>query len=349
MAVSQIRRLIQAQVSETPAWVRDTCLGLLASAVVAAAWSLLWPGEAVKSAPVAIPVSAVVPALPLSPDAREAQSGPTGAPLLWAARSGKATVYLFGSIHVLKPGLDWMDARLFRAFDSADAAWFEVPDLDALPKFKGFAARVMASKPVLTQGLNAVETQQLELILNRYNMTTKEQERVRPWAVAGLISELDRDGGGFSLDRGADMTLFHRALALKHQTGGFEDNTEHYGYLYALGEGMGEDGTQALKRALAAHFGTGDLDGSLDVMAKAWRNGDERAMTASLLKDRARNPRLYDLLLVTRNARWMPKIEAMLKAEKTTFIVAGADHFIGPDGLVAQLRARGYAVERIDP
>lgn len=72
-------------------------------------------------------------------------------------------------------------------------------------------------------------------------------------------------------------------------------------------------------------------------------------MTAGLLQTKVHNPRFYDLLLVQRNAKWMPQIETMLKGKETVFVVAGIDHFIGPDGLVAQLRARGYAVDRVDP
>ena len=63
----------------------------------------------------------------------EARSGPTGAPLLWVAKDGDSTVYLFGSVHLLPQGTDWMDQRLFAAFDSANQVWFETQNLDRLP------------------------------------------------------------------------------------------------------------------------------------------------------------------------------------------------------------------------
>ena len=43
----------------------------------------------------------------------------------------------------------------------------------------------------------------------------------------------------------------------------------------------------------------------------------------------------------------MPQIEAWLKEPKRFAVVVGAAHLVGPDGLVAQLKARGYRVERV--
>ncbi len=341
MAHTSIREQILLQVLETPLWVRDACIGLIASGMAITAWSILaqQPADVTRPAPaVAAPV--------LTTDAREARSVAVGAPLLWKVTNGQATVYLFGSVHVLNSGLDWMDPRLFQAFDSADAAWFEVPDLDKLPHFKGFSTNTMASKPVLSNGLTDLEKHELEILLNRYNYTLKDVERVQPWAMAGFVEELSRKGGAFVVDKGPDMTLFHRAKALKLKVGGFESNAEHYGYLYALGGDMGQNGTEALKKALASHFGRSP--DSIAATVKDWRIGDQKSMTAELLDTKTRNPRFYDLLLVQRNAKWMPKVETMLKGRETVFIVAGIDHFIGPDGLVAQLRARGYSVERVD-
>lgn len=326
----------------TPEWVRDTCIGLLAGALAVTAWSALpvsQQGVAI-SRPVAV-------SIPVAADARDAVAGPIGAPLLWKVTSGKATVYLFGSVHALPPGVEWMDARLFQAFDTADAVWFEVPDLDKMPKFKGFAEQAYSARPGLTNGLSGVEIRELETLLHRYNYTLKDVARVRPSVMAAFVGDLSSAAGGFDLDRGVDWVLFNRAKALKIKTGGFESHKAHYDYLYALGSGMDEDGTAALKRALAIHFGRDP--GSLETLVKTWRTGDQRAMTQSLAEEKLRGPRRYDMLLTGRNAKWVPQIETMLKGEMTTFVVVGAAHFNGPDSVIAMLRQRGYAVDRVDP
>jgi uncharacterized protein YbaP (TraB family) len=341
-----LRHLIYTQILETPHWVRDTVLGLVAGGLAVASWMVVQP--ALAPAPAVRPIVLNIPIE--TPDQREAQSLPTHAPLLWRAERNGNTVYLFGSIHVMKPSLNWMDKRLFQAFDSADAAWFEVPDLDSLPHFTGFDRNVMAKTPVLTNGLTDEEKYELETIINRYDMTLKDVARVKPGAMAGFVSQLDVAGSNYSFNQGVDMTLFHRAKELKKSVDGFENNKLHYSYLYRLGADMGGDGTAALKQALANHFGRGNMAGDINVMVSTWRDGDQKALTDGVLGQRAANPRFYDVLLVQRNQLWLPRIEGLLESKKpqSTFITVGMAHLIGPDGLVAQMRAKGYTVERVE-
>ncbi len=341
-----LRHMLYAQILQTPYWVRDTVVGLLAGGLAVATWMALQPpapNEVAKSLAVAAPVV-------VTPDAREMQIAPINTPLLWRVEKNGNTVWLFGSVHVLRSDLNWMDTRLFRAFDSADAAWFEVPDFDSLPHFTGFDKSVMAATPVLTKGLGDAEMHELESLLTPYKLTLKDVERVRPGAMAGFIAQLDIAGSHFSFEQGADMTLFRRAKLLNMKIEGFEDNRQHYSYLYKLGADMGEDGTVALKKALANHFGRGDGDSDIDVVVETWRTGNQKAMTDSLLRTRDRNPRFYNVLVAGRNQLWLPKVEAMLSdaTPHSTFVTVGMAHLIGPDGLVAQLRAKGYTVERVD-
>lgn len=289
---------------------------------------------------------------PAEQDAFEAEAGPTGAPLLWAVHNGKATVYLFGSIHALQANQSWMDPRLFQAFDTAQEAWFEVPDLDKLAPFGFFRSDVMASRPVLLNGLSDVEKKQLEVIVNRYDYTLEELTRVKPWAMAGFIAYIDLTGGGFNTEKGVDYTLFRRAKSLNIRTDGFEPPKLHYSYLYELRDaraGTDDGGTAALKAALGAHFGTGRIDDTVHVLAKQWRSGDERGLVAGLQREDAEDPKVNEILLTKRNQLWLPRIEDMLKGDKTVFITVGAAHMLRTQGLVSQLRARGYTVTRIDP
>lgn len=324
-----------------PTWWREGLMGLGAVLVVIlVAFILLAPakhGAVVAAA-----------AAPVNPDIAEANGPPTGAPLLWVMKDADTTIYLFGSVHILRQKLNWMDARLFKAFDSADEAWFEVPDLDHLPAFKGFSGTVFAAKPVLLNGLSDTEKNQLKILMARYNYTLDDVARVKPAAMAQFVQQLDQMGGGFSIQRGADFTLFHRARDMKKKTGGFESYREHYGYLYQM-QALGDDGTDDLKDALAAHFGTGSSDSDINVMVKYWRNGDQKAITDVVARQKADEPRVNDILLVQRNQKWLPRIETMMQTKGTVFITVGAAHLVGPDGLVAQLRARGHVVTRLDP
>ena len=81
-------------------------------------------------------------------------------------------------------------------------------------------------------------------------------------------------------------------------------------------------------------------------MASAWKSGDMPAMERIVLPDMKNDPLMYQRLLVARNSNWMPKIESLFLRPQPSLVVVGAAHLIGPDGLLASLRARGYTIEQ---
>ena len=83
-------------------------------------------------------------------------------------------------------------------------------------------------------------------------------------------------------------------------------------------------------------------------MSRAWEEGDEEALTRAVVDDtREDYPELYQTIFVTRNNAWMEELTREMEGAGVDFVAVGAGHLIGPDGLVAQFRARGYQVERV--
>ena len=56
---------------------------------------------------------------------------------------------------------------------------------------------------------------------------------------------------------------------------------------------------------------------------------------------------MYERLLLDRNRNWLPQIDALFSRTGRAFVVVGAAHLVGPDGLLAMLKARGIAVEQL--
>jgi len=82
-------------------------------------------------------------------------------------------------------------------------------------------------------------------------------------------------------------------------------------------------------------------------LVEAWRSGDAATVEKIVLADLKAEPVLYQRLLVERNRNWMPKLEALFARPKHALVVVGAAHLVGPDGLLAALRAKGYTVEQL--
>jgi uncharacterized protein YbaP (TraB family) len=86
---------------------------------------------------------------------------------------------------------------------------------------------------------------------------------------------------------------------------------------------------------------------AVTALADAWKAGDVSTVERLVLQDLRNEPRLYQRMLVDRNRDWLPKLEALFARRGRAFVVVGAAHLIGPDGLLAMLRARGYTVEQM--
>jgi uncharacterized protein YbaP (TraB family) len=86
---------------------------------------------------------------------------------------------------------------------------------------------------------------------------------------------------------------------------------------------------------------------SVGELARAWKAGDTAAIEKVVLSDLKSEPQMYQRLLVDRNRAWLPKIEALFARPKPAFVVVGAAHLVGTDGLIAMLRAKGYTVTQL--
>lgn len=83
-------------------------------------------------------------------------------------------------------------------------------------------------------------------------------------------------------------------------------------------------------------------------MKHAWRQGNMAQLKAiGITPFKKEFPEIYQSLVVDRNNAWLPKIEAMLKSRDVEFVLVGALHLAGDDGLLSQLATRGYKVRQL--
>jgi uncharacterized protein YbaP (TraB family) len=67
-----------------------------------------------------------------------------------------------------------------------------------------------------------------------------------------------------------------------------------------------------------------------------------------LLTELKEYPRLYRVLVVERNQRWLKRIEGYLTQRGQVMVIVGAAHMAGPDGLLEALRKRGHTVAKLN-
>lgn len=280
----------------------------------------------------------------------EPKPGSPGAPvpLLWRVDAGGGSLYLLGSFHLLRADDYPLADEVNQAYAGAQRLAFELPaedvDSPALATTMLQAAQ-RAPGTSLREDLDAATWERLQAYCVRHGLPLQALQGYRPWFV-GLsigISEMARQGMDPAL--GLDRHFMQKALADGKPVQGLERASEQIALLAGMSD---EEQRQMLAESLDDASGDGAQARQLH---DAWRRGAAESLWQDMGQQmRQRYPALYRSINVERNQRWLPQLERLLKqapADGDVLVVVGALHLLGPDGLVAQLRARGYQVERI--
>lgn len=265
-----------------------------------------------------------------------------GKSFLWKVEGeGGASAYLLGSLHVLTPEWYPLNATINKAFAESKVLVEEI-DLDEA----GDPTQMMSAlmKAMLTDGqtLDTVIAPELYAEVRRRaektGMPMMAIQRMKPWLVAITLMAPTLQAAGFKPELGVDRHFFDRAVAGGMKRQALETLQYQLDRLDGLPMKLQED---LLKATIA------DLDTevkNVNEMAQAWAFGNVAAIETLTLAALKAAPELYARLLIERNNNWIPHVETCLAQRAGCFIVVGAAHLVGPDGLPTLLTKMGYKV-----
>jgi len=262
----------------------------------------------------------------------------------WKATKGAGTVYLVGSVHMLTNDFYPLAPALETAFKDSDLLVEEADLAEMLSPTTQFS---MLSRGMLPAGqtLDKVLSAPTLALLNQHTsglgMPIEALQQFKPWLLAMTLEAAEWQKAGFDADLGLDKHFFDRAQSENKAVQGLETTD----FQISLFDGMPADQQD---RFLAETLKGIDTEtASVGKLANAWKAGDVAGVERLVLADVKSDPVVYDRLLVARNRAWLPKIEALFSRPRHAFVVVGAAHLVGPDGLVAMLKARGYQVVQL--
>ncbi len=266
------------------------------------------------------------------------------APAMWEVRDKDSVVYLFGSMHVLAPNVRWRTRAFDRAYAAADRVWFETradvgPDrIKALVDLYG-----VDPDRSLTEKLSPTALATLRPVLDRDGVPLEQVERLRPWAAAMMLSVAPMTQKGAKVESGVDVATTQRARVAEKPIETFETIEQQLRIFADLPEPV----ELAYLDDVAREQLSPPRDGV--VLERAWQKGDMNRLGAVLVDHmKAERPQLYQALLLRRNLAWADRLDAVMRqGHGTDLVVVGALHMAGNQGLPALMKARGYAVRRI--
>jgi len=267
-----------------------------------------------------------------------------GSPV-WALHGEHNTVYLAGSVHLLKAN----DSRLPAAFDRAySGSKALVMELDLNKVDPAEAAGWMLEHGTIPEGgsLRALigddRYRRVSAEADRLGVPMEAVDMLQPWAVGIELVEMQYVQLGFDPQQGVEQQLQQRALADGKPISGLETLDEQLGVLESLPPA---DQLRFLDMVVSEMR---DVQGETQSVVSAWRSGDTTKL-AALLSDEYRSfPALYRVLVADRNKHWVPQIEKLLHEKQDYFVIVGALHLVGEGGLLELMRRDGYKPESVN-
>lgn len=266
-----------------------------------------------------------------------------GKTFMWKVEAdGGGSAYLLGSLHVLTPDMYPLSATITKAFEGSKVLVEEV-DIAEMSDPAGMMAALM--KAMLTD-----KTLDQLIAPATYDEVTKRAAKVglpmimidkmKPWLVAITLTAPVLQNAGFKPELGIDQHFYDRAVSGNMKRQALETLQYQLDRFDQMPMKMQED---FLKSTME------DLDSEVSgvkEMAQAWAFGNVAALEKFTLAGLKESPELYQRLLVERNHNWMPQVETCLTEKAGCFIVVGAAHLVGPDGLPTLLAKKGYKVSQ---
>jgi uncharacterized protein YbaP (TraB family) len=257
---------------------------------------------------------------------------------LWELHGKHNTVYLLGSIHVLRPADYPLAPAVLQAYGSAKSLLMEI-NLDEIDseqvQAQMLSGATLADGKSLPDILGQRRYARAESLARELGVELPMFDQFAPWFVAEAISQLQLMQLGFQPQSGVEMYFLERARSDGKSVAGLESVHDQI----ALFESLPMD-TQA-QYLIASLEQAHELPKQVDDMVRAWQRGDTAWFERQLQSEFGNDPVLYQSFLIARNRKWIPKIEALLDQDKNYLVIVGTGHLVGHDSVIDLLKKDG--------
>jgi uncharacterized protein YbaP (TraB family) len=265
---------------------------------------------------------------------------------VWKVSKGDDFLYLGGTIHVLSKNDYPLPQAFETAYKNVDDIVLET-DATALaaPEVQGRILNAMSFQDhrALSNVLDRDTYSQLDQLLKSKGIPIAVFDKFTPAGAIMALTQFELQKLGLIGGDGVDAHFGGRAIRDQKESLFLESFEQQLGFIQSMNQ---------LEPNLLIKSGIKDietLETSWAELLSAWRSGDlDKLEKIGIVEMKRDFPTLYQTILVKRNDHWLGEIEAMMLSEDKEFILVGALHMAGPDGLITRLKADGYTVKQLD-
>lgn len=262
---------------------------------------------------------------------------------LWEVSSEKGTLFLLGTVHLLKPGTHAVSAAAEAAFQQAGTILLEL-DLD---EGNSPESRQVFARKAMLQGetlQDKVSSETFALAKQKTEAMGLPFERLRslkPWSFSLTLALFKLQTLGFDPGHGVDRYYFDKGK----QAGKEIRALETVEYQLDRFDGMSDRLQEEF--LLQTLEDLDEMEEEIEELVQAWSRGEAKVLAELMQESFKDYPGLYRRLIVERNKNWLLEIDPILDRPGTTLLVVGALHLVGPESVVALLEKQGYTVKQL--
>lgn len=262
---------------------------------------------------------------------------------LYEISKGDQKVYLGGTIHVLRNSDYPLPPEFEQAYENAKILVLETDMKKASsPEFGQQMAQAFmySDGKNLSQDLKPALWKELQAFADERQFPLGQMSTFKAMFVSLSLSVAEMQRKGFGVGQGVDSYFYQKAVLDGKATQELETTGEVLAQLKSLAD---MDANLIIKGTLRDLH---KMDGMLEKSVGYWRAGELEKLDKEMAADmRKETPEVYQQLLVARNQAWLPKIEQMFSTPDVELVLVGSLHLGSKDGLLAQLKQRGYQVK----
>jgi len=268
--------------------------------------------------------------------------------ILYKAESRTAIVYILGSIHLAKPELYPLKRPIEKAYKESDILVVELDptsshSMQVIQNSMMTLGMYPPGKSLKTE-LSAQTYISLQKYLKAVGLSLDIMQPMRPWTVMLQLSVMEMVRLGYDPNLGIDQHFLTKAKRDKKSVLELESAESQMALLSKDDKQFQE---LLLRYTLEEMH---EMEPLLEKMFKSWKEGDAKTLATVVDSSLVVDPRLtgiYEELITKRNYKMTEKILGYLKTKKQYFVVVGAGHVVGSEGIVALLQKHGFKVTQL--
>jgi uncharacterized protein len=267
--------------------------------------------------------------------------------LLWEARSGNKTVFLFGTIHVGRADFYPLPKSVEEAFSASTAVALEADFSDPNAMTAAMQIGTLPQGRYIEGELSADLALQLRKTVTASGLQMASFRSMKPFMAMLALVSMEYGKLGYSPEYGLDLHFAQRAQAEAIPVIGLESIE---GQMRMM-DGLSKPLQQAMLKITLDDMATGNVAPVAGRLISAWQRGDAKTVHDVLVSESKRLPPALDRefqekFLGARNRVMLSGVEKALNGTDKLFVAVGALHLVGPGSLTELLEKKGYVVKR---